>query len=351
MTNETPGLAELAPRLITRRRLIVAILAIAAIGLLVWFFMSRTMVANDFSIYWRAANEPVANAYLPREHSPFPYPPTMLLWVQPLSWLPLWPAYAGWVGLSVLAFVAASRPFLDSRALLLALLCPEMIRCLATGQVSAALAGLLIYAFTTPHRGRAGLALAIVASIKPQYVVMAPLYLAVTRDWRAMAWAAGGFVALIGASLLAFGIFAWASWVDAFPMFHDVLIRDNVLSVSITPASQAEYWGFAPLPFLLAGSAVGAWLVTQTKADDAVSAAAIVGGGSLLAAPYALAYDLLPVIPFLARETIRRSVAAGAAILIGFGPLPLPLTIFALRRGARRASGGNVPDPTNPEKI
>ena len=189
-------MAEFAPQtknpiarfILTRPALTVALIAsvISTIGLLV-LFLSREAIGNDFGVYWRAANEPVTAAYLPRLHNPFPYPPTMLLWIQPLALVSKWPAFVAWSGLSLVVFLAACRRYLDGRTILLALVSPAMFHCIATGQVSAALAGLLIYALSTPHRARAGIALAVIASIKPQLVLAAPLYLLVTRDWRAIA--------------------------------------------------------------------------------------------------------------------------------------------------------------------
>lgn len=181
---------------------------VSALSLSGLFFIGiiGSTFANDFGVYWRAANEPADIAYLPHGLWPFPYAPTMLLWVRPHLHHPLWPSFLAWTCFSLASFVAACRYHLSSRATLLAVGSPPVVTALLTGQVSVTLTAALLYACTTRHRIIAGLFLGAAASIKPQLVLLAPLILLLQRDWRAVATMESTLVGLALISLSAFGV-------------------------------------------------------------------------------------------------------------------------------------------------
>ena len=321
---------------IDRPALAIAIVvsAITFVGLIIVAIVAHT-VANDFSVYWRTANDASASAYLPRAELPFPYAPTMMLWIAPLSLIGLWPAFAMFVAGSIAALVLACRRHLTPAETALLLFSPPLINGLATGQVSAALAALLLWAVTTDRRIAAGIALAVIASIKPQIVLLAPLMLLLDRDWRALASSALLFVSLIGASIALFGWQRWPEWIGSMSNFRSVLHEQNVLPNAATPASAAANYGLWPLPFLIGGIIVGIWLIIRCRSSAPLAKCAAIACASLLAAPYALTYDLAPIIPMLVVATFRGSVASAIAFSGALHPIPLILTAFSLTKGVK----------------
>lgn len=286
----------------------------------------------DFGVYWRAANEPLETVYLPRDVLNFPYAPTMLLWIAPLSLVPLWLGIASWAAISLAALILACRRHLSRLEIALSLISPPVVYATLNGQVTVALTALLLWACGTRNRLMAGLAFAIIASIKPHLMIMAPLLLLVTRDWEALLAAAFAIVAIILASVSAFGIETWQAWIQSLDHFSSILVENNVLVVSATPYGVARYWGFPPIPFLIAGAALGAWLVMKCRQHGPLQQSAAVAAGSLLAAPYAITYDLSPLVPFLAWAVFRGAVGAALAMSGAVNPLPLLLTAYSLAK-------------------
>lgn len=323
----------------------IGVSVVLSLALLIHGAVANTF-ATDFSVYWRTANEPAEWAYQPRTSLPFPYPPTMMLWISPLAFLPMWVAFAIWVSLSVAATVAVCRNYLQRPALALLLVCPPMVNGLATGQVSATLAALLLWSCGTRNRFVAGLALAVIASIKPQFVIMAPLLLLVSRDARALLGSVVGFLAIVGTSVLVFGQKAWIEWYHSMSNFHAVLDKDNVLGVAITPAAAAEHVHFPPIPFLIAGSLIGIWLVIRCRKLGPMETSAAIATGSLLAAPYALTYDLVAIAPLLVAAAFADRKVPVIALAGVLNPLPLLLTSKLLSDQARGSSGSPNQSPT-----
>jgi hypothetical protein len=212
---------------------------------------------------------------------------------------------------------------MPKRAIALILITPPVIRGLCTGQVSALLSAVLIFACGAANRIVAGVALGVIASIKPQLVVMAPLMLIFARDWKAFVSAGAAFLFIVFLTTFLFGAARWPEWLASMDHFHSKVADTNIIRIVITPASIAERFGMPPLPFLLLGTFVGAALVYLCRNSDPLAKATAIGAGSLLASPYALAYDLAAVIPFLAM-----SIAKGRILpIFGLGATALPVSV------------------------
>lgn len=298
-------------------------------------------LSNDFGVYWRTANTPVEWAYWPGYEYPFPYEPTMLLWISPLKLFPMWPAFFLWAGFSAWAIYRAARPYMERRKLWLLLACPAVTNGLLTGQVSTAMAALILWAFGTRNRVVAGIAFGVVASIKPQLVIMAPLMLLFRRDWRAVMGAAAAFLSLAAMSALLFGADIWPAWLASLAEFRTRLTEIEIINVGSTPAAVAESWGLRPLPFLLLGALAGGWIVHRFRNTGPLEATAAVGVGSLLAAPYALPYDLAVVAPLLVCAVFRGRVLAALGLSGIFAPLPLLISTIALFRRTQEIAALN----------
>lgn len=296
-------------------------------------YFTTEQLGNDFSVYWRVANGTLDQAYdwSPKTYG-FPYAPTMLPWIQPLALVPRTPAFIAFDLISIAAFVLAVRRYLPPLAILLCLISPALFSGLLTGQVSLLLTAVLITACATPNRVVAGVLFGLVASIKPQLVIMAPLFFLVTRDWRAFWAAAATFAGLLLLSLLLFGIDIWRDWVASLPAFREAIAGSNLIKKGVTPGIVVERFGGPREVGMLVGAAVGVALIVAGHRKTAIEQAALIGTASLLAAPYALPYDLAVFMPLIALALLRGDVLA---VVAAFPIQPLPL-LMSCRELIRR---------------
>jgi hypothetical protein len=311
-------------------------------GAIVIEYVHASKFGNDFGVYWRAAHQPLSEVYFWKGRFPFPYAPTMLLWVAPLAFVPKWLAYFLFVGSSIAAFVLACRPYLRMRGIALALMSPPAARGLFTGQVCALLAALMIWACGTGSRIAAGVAFGVIASIKPQLVIMAPLMLALNRDWRAFLAAGTSFSLIVVLAVVLLGPERWPEWIGSMNHFYHAVTDTGVITVSTSPAAVAERFGYAPLPFLLLGTLLGATTVYLCREAQPLEKAAAIGVGSIMAAPYALAYDLTVVMPVLALATLQGRITAAFGLGTPYHPLPLIVSIYELVRTRFAAFGSRT---------
>jgi len=318
-------------------------------GLILANYVYWSKFGNDFGVYWRAANQSVDTVYSWSGRFPFPYAPTMLLWTAPLALVQKTAAYVLFVAGSVTALVAVCRSYLPRRAIVLALISPPVARGLFTGQVCAALAALMLWACSTDKRRGAGMAFGVIASIKPQLVLMAPLMLALNRDWRAFFAAGAMFVSTVALSIVIFGPERWPEWVASMDHFHHAVAGTNVIEIGTTPAAVAERFGLPSVPFLIAGSLVGSGLIYFCRNAPPLEKAAAIGIGSIMAAPYALAYDLTVVMPFLALMVFQGRILPIIGIGTGHQPLPLMISAYELlvrTRSKKDRPCDSVPPPS-----
>jgi hypothetical protein len=314
-----------------RAALYIAVMACAQQLIITFMFNSRFDVfANDFVVYWNTANRPISSAYELRPHYPFPYLPTMLLWIRPLSLIPVAPAFLVWTAISLLAFTWATRKYLTMGQNFLALISRPVAFCLMTGQVSVFLAAILLWSFGTSRKFSAGVALGAVATVKPQLVLLAPLLLLLRRDFHKLVAAGTAFGVILLVALVAFGIQPWIDWYYSLDNFRAVLKSDNILLNGVSPAGQAERAGLPPLPFLLAGIALGSWLIYRCRNVGPVESTAAVATASLLAAPYSMVYDLAAVVPFLVVTVFKNRLLSPIALAGLFQPLPILISTYEL---------------------
>jgi hypothetical protein len=319
-----------------RAALIIAIMVCGFKAFILYFAYSTIDgFANDFVVYWDTANRPISLAYEQRPRYPFPYMPTMLLWLQPLSLVPVFPAYVAWVAISALTFTWATRKYLTMGQNLLALISRPVIFCLMTGQVSVFLAAIMLTAFGTNRKYWAGIGLGIIASIKPQLVLLAPLLLLLRRDFDIIVAAGATFTAIVLVALLAFGIDPWLDWLASLDNFRHILNTTQILRSGASPAGQAEWAGFPAWPFLIFGVAFGSWLIYRCRNLGPLETTAAVTAASICATPYAMVYDLAAVVPFLVVTIFRNRLTSVVALAFSAPPLPVLIAAFELLRSAK----------------
>jgi alpha-1,2-mannosyltransferase len=327
---------------------------------------------------WHAVSE-LLNGALGRPAQPgypaFFYPPVLLLVLAPLALLPYPAAAALWVGATLAAYLATIRRVLSGgTAIVAALAAPAVFFNLVTGQNGLLTAGLIGGALSVldEHPLLAG-ALAGLLVYKPQFAVMLPLFLAVTRRWRSLAAAGVTVLVLLTATAACFGPGVFADFATALPNANDAFLNHR-LSAGMLPlpwerlasiygtlralgAGAAVAWT-AQCAVALPAAAAALWLAAR-PAPDAVKSAAV-AIAAFVVTPYSLAYDLAVLtVPtaFLIADGIARGlrrweIAALAAAFvmpllllsgtgsqIGSGPAMCALLALVVA-GRQNAAGG-----------
>lgn len=248
---------------------------------------------------------------------PFVYPPSALLAFLPFSALPFDAANLAWTGLGLVALIwvmFGPLRFPRTLTIIAMVLAPPSVLVLVTGQVTFLVAALAVAAlyWLRDRPGWAGVLFGIAGALKPQAMVLLPLALLATREWRALATAGLTAALAVLASALLFGADAWIHWVAALPRFQRMVMANAGLERGmITPTAlgltlrldpgQLDVWRAA---FAL-GAAVIVWMVFRRTADPARRIAALLGGG-LFVTPYAMHYDAALLAPAAALMLTHR---------------------------------------------
>jgi hypothetical protein len=328
-----------------RAILFVALVSVVyAIGLATWLLRHPMFIGMDFWAYWRAAHQSPVEAYAPRQAVQFPYLPTMLIWLAPLRLASYGFARAAFILTSTFAFALASRPYLSRSQMLLAIASPPIVNGICAGQCSIALGATLLWACGARNRIAAGIALGLIASVKPQLVIMAPALLLVRRDWPAFSAAATTWLVMVALSLAFFGVATWQAWLGSLSYFHSVLGMKPRLAVTLSPAFAAAQLNLPALPFWIAGACVGLWLIWVARRSAPLTQCGAIACASLLSAPYSLVYDLAPTIPFLTIAVWSGSLIAAVAMSGVLAPISLILAAWEIDAADRSRKRAAEPD-------
>ncbi len=249
-------------------------------------------------------------------------PPHFLLLVTPLGLLPYGAAKAIWLALSIAAFAVLARlagrghPFAW-----LILLSPAMFAHLLVIQAGPFVALGLFCALSLARRRpiAAGLLLALL-TMKPQFGLMAPVFLAATGQWRAIVATITASFGLVLLSIAFFGIDPWIAFVQSLGGAHSqhaATLHVDMLTIHQT----AGKLGFDPLwrsigQFAVVGvAALVVWVSARRLPQNFAIGVTLLA--SAAASPSLWVYDW-PL------------VAAGLIILCrAAAPWPLPLQALA----------------------
>jgi hypothetical protein len=260
------------------------------------------------------------------------YPPPFLFVASFLAQFPYAVAYAGWMAISIVPYLAVvrgivGRPF----GLVLAIAFPMVFSNTLVGQngfLTAALIGGTLYLM--PVRPiLAGICLGLL-SYKPQYGLLFPLVLIAAAQWRVFISAGVTVVVLAFVSWLAFGTESWQAFVHWMPMFSQAFLSEG----------KATWWKLQSLYSMvrfLGGPEPFAWavhwvftasvatvlvLMWRSRMPYTLKAAAL-ATGTLLITPYLFMYDMVVLaipVAFLIRLGLKS----------GFRPYELPALGTAL---------------------
>ena len=295
-------------------------------------------VGGDFVAFWGAAKAVVAGlktdiyqmanfeewlmeTAMPRERFglSWQYPPTYYFFVLPLAFVPFLVGFVLWSGGTMVLFVATLKRLFNLRlaGLFAIIASPVVFNGFITGQNGFLTAALLCVAAGLPDRRPllAGLAAGLL-TMKPQLGVLLPVAYIAGGYWRSFFTAAIVAVAMLVASIAAFGPETWQAFFDS--VLHVTNgVQNNVYPIHKMPTVFAAFHK-SGLPAqaamaLQCVSALGAmslvfyvWRkVTAWDLRAAVLCAAV-----FLCSPYAYYYEMtILVLPMLV--IVKRAMATG----------------------------------------
>lgn len=229
------------------------------------------------------------------------YPPIYLLLILPLALLPYLWSLAAWLAATFAAYFMVARRIAGERETMWLLVAfPAVFVNLGHGQngflTAALLGGALLMLDRRPWL--AGILIGLL-TFKPQLGVLLPLVLMASGRWRTFAAASLTALALVGASIGAFGMETWLAFLDNVPMASAVM-EDGIVGwhkmLSAFAAVRLVGGGVGAayaIHGLVAAAAVAAVLwIWRRPADLPVKGSALVCA-TLLVTPFALDYDLM----------------------------------------------------------
>ena len=233
---------------------------------------------------------------------PFAYPPSLLLVIWPLSWVPPVAAYAIFLGGTLAAYLGAcwyrGRGWVIAAAMLVAPSTPTAIQ---NAQNSLLIAALMYGGCRLVGRRPilSGVLFGLM-SIKPQFGLLIPVALISAREWRTFTAAA---VTVLASVITSGAVFGWATWA-ALPaalvhLAHFVapVAQDNEMSPTV--AATLRLLGATPTvthigQLTSALLTAGATFACFRHGFRWLSIAALMVG-AFLTTPYAFVYDL-PIV-------------------------------------------------------
>jgi hypothetical protein len=147
----------------------------------------------------------------PLLHQDWIYPPTVLLFGVPLSFLPLVPAYLIWnVGTFAIAVMLLRHASVPWPTLIFGLLAPATWRSLILGQYGTITGALVVAGLLLAPRYpiRAGIMLGL-STVKPQQGIIVPIAWLAARYWRAISAASLTAAMMAVVIVLWLGVHAW----------------------------------------------------------------------------------------------------------------------------------------------
>ncbi|HXG99079.1 MAG TPA: glycosyltransferase family 87 protein [Sphingomicrobium sp.] len=232
------------------------------------------------------------------------YPPPFLIIAAALATMPYLAALIAWQAATLAPLALLGQHYLGRRdGWLFVVAAPVTLICIAHGHngflTALLLGGGLILLDRKPLL--AGVLLGCLV-YKPQFALVIPLLLLVTRQWRAIFGAALSSIALIALTLAIWGWPVWQAFLDSLPLTRDLVIEQGRTGWEkiMSPFAAVRSWGLAigPSYFVQAGfslAAIGAslWLAWRSRPAlrNAATTAAV-----LIATPYVLDYDYVVLL-------------------------------------------------------
>lgn len=291
--------------------------------------------AAEMAAAGRAAEAYDAAAFragLPPEHKGMLWlnPPHGLLLVAPMTGAPYGAAKLSLLLLTILSLTAigalARAPWWMMATLVVSPAAFASLLVMQTGPLIAL--GLLAAFLLAPKRPvAAGLILALL-TVKPQYGLMAPLFLAALGQWRAIGWAAFFGAALAALSVAAYGFAPWNAFFESMSggamAAHGANLHRDMVSAGSTllKLGAGPFSGAGQTTVILACAAATVFAARNLPRDTAIGFALL---ASAAASPSLWVYDW----PLIAAGLLMLARASSpwppllqlAAGLLWIGPL------------------------------
>src|ERR1700761_3699901 len=231
----------------------------------------------------------------------YSYPPVLLLLMLPLALVPYVPALGVWLVATWYGFYRALRLTGRDGVLLLSLAAPALFVNAVGGQNGALTAVLLGGGLLLLDRrpAVAGILFGLMV-YKPQLALMLPFALIAGRRWLTVGVTAATALALVAASIAAFGARPWLEYAANLSVLRTVILEDGSgvwhRMVSVFVFARQLGAGLGPAYALQAASAlVAAFFVARSwwREDPAHLRNAMMIIGTCLATPYLQDYDLV----------------------------------------------------------
>ena len=335
--------------------------AIAGIAFIVAYFDGvHYAVRNDFAISWTVSDllwqGKLGDIYDPPRFAaiyhalfgensgvPFwPYPPIALFLVAPVALLPSFLSYIVWSIVTLALFAACVRSFFgDNRRVLILALAPSSCANIILGQTGFVTAALLVGGLAMIDRRPliAGALFGLLA-FKPQLGIMLPLALLAARLWKPFVAAALTALAAAAASVAAFGIEAWRSYLEVMLPFElsfsehgsspYILKAPTVSEAARLVGASASFAYLLQALAVLAVAGVVIWAFRHMRERGAQ--AAVLLAGTALACPHLHVYDMsiVSVAAVVLAETARAEPPGFAERLTITLAWVAPLALIAL---------------------
>ena len=285
-------------------------------------------------IYDPAAFDSLERRIFHREDSgffAFIYPPSSLLLVWPLAYVPYLWAWFLWIAVGLGAYLWALWHILPGKmTLLVGLAFPAVLLVITHGQPTVILTPILAFSLLLIDNRPvlAGLLLGLI-SFKPQLAPLIPLALLAGGYWRTLLSAGVSLFVILTLSVALFGAQMWTEFFGIMNIPRQVLdeglISPYFKLQSVFSAARllggslpTAYIAQATVSLVAAGLVVGVW--RQSAIDQGLKNAALLAAIPLCT-PYFMDYDFFILGPAIAWQ-------ARAALRNGF--LPWEATIIAL---------------------
>ena len=229
------------------------------------------------------------------------YPPPFLLVAAALGSLPYLPALVVWQAATLGGLAWLMRRLVPRReTLLLVLAAPVTLICLTHGHngflTALLLGGGLVLLERKPVI--AGLLLGCLI-YKPQFALVIPPLLLVTRNWRAIGGAALSSSILVLATLAIWGWPVWQAFLESLPLTREIVIEQGKTGWHkiMSPFAAMRMWGAGlPLAYAVQAAATATAIASVTFLSlrgnrDLRNAA--VAAAVLVSTPYVLDYDFV----------------------------------------------------------
>lgn len=272
-------------------------------------YLQRTMVAAGKEAARRIYGDITDQQARVVGFAPWMYPPTFILLVIPLAYLPYLLAWAGWLGITALPYLLTLRKILPGGlGLPFALAAPPAFFNVMYGQTGFLTAGLLGSGLLL-LRSRpiwAGVLIGL-ASVKPHFGVLVPFALLAGRHWRAFGAATLSVLLTIALSVLVLGDDPWFAFIGT-SLFHieGFSVGAFALPAMTTAWSAARLAGMTldqawfvqyAVSALMLALVVGVWWRGSKHPDSHDLQAAVLCLATPLALPLAFLYDLVLIVP------------------------------------------------------